>query len=156
MFNIFFTTATDLEKKLAKVTSRVKALGQEKYGINTEGASDDDNADVDSLLCGPSSGKGKGKSSAQGASATTMNLIVTTIERIEDRMIRFEGKMDDMYDIVQEVQRNQKRPINPEGPASVLSDGEDLPSIEPPQKKKKPVILGIPFGNVKKAYEGKS
>lgn len=149
-------TPTDLEKKLAKVTGKVKAIAKDKYGIDPDGQSDDDNEDVDSLLCGPSSGKGKGKAISQCASATTMNLVSTTMERIEDRMIRFEGKMDDLYDMVHEMQRNQKRPINPEDSASVKNDSEEWPTIQPPEKKKKPVILGIPFVEVKTAYEGKN
>lgn len=121
----------------------------------TEGGSgdEDEDEDVDSLLCGPSSGLKRPEKSLPQSSA--MNLIVETIERIEDRMIRFEGKLDVMYEVVKDVQRDQEQKGITEKATSNKSDEEELPSFEPPLKKKKPEILGIPFIEVKMAFEGK-
>lgn len=119
-----------------------------------EATSGDEGGDVDPLLLGPSSGaKGSRKSLPQ---TSAMNLLVETIERIKDRFIRVEGKIDDMYDVIREVKREQQgQPMMTDNTPSVQSEGEELPTFDPPAKKKKPIILGIPFVEVKRAFEGK-
>lgn len=138
---------------MSQVTAQVQKLAKEKYGIDVEGISDDGDVEVDSLLSGPTPTKKVRGKTLPNTNAT--NLMLETMERIEDRLMRVEGKVDDMYDIVREVKSDQKRSMNNEPTASVQSDGEDLPEFGPPAKRKAPEILGIPFIEVKTAYEGK-
>lgn len=143
---------------MSDVTAKVKRIAKEKYGIEVEGELDEEGDDsIDPLVRGAPGAKSKGKSAIASGGGSNMNVIVQTIERIEDRIIRIERKVDDMFDVVQEVKRDGKRAAPSEEIPPYLNENDGLPIFESPPKKikMKPKILGIPYIEVKTAYEGK-
>lgn len=94
-----------------KVTIQVKKSAKIKYGCNTEETSDDD-GDVDSLIDDSSISSRKkstrSKKPIPNPSAATLNRILQTLDRIEDRLIRLEVKSDETMEDVAEVKREIK------------------------------------------------
>lgn len=102
---------------MAAVTKEAKAEVKKKYGSRSQTYSDSDedsegDGDGDSLV-GNSKGGGKKRATRskipiQNPSAGTLNRILETIERVEDRLIRMEGKTDNLQDMMDEMQQDIK------------------------------------------------